>query len=332
MIASISCRRPPSNLPNLPTCTDNSGVNTWTQIADGTASGGSTYVRLTVFKCQAAASPGTFTVTTASTSAGAVICSVEEFTGADSDLSNISSVATSTTGDPSATLPGSPAASSIVLGTFMSASAITPTLPSSYTQIINRQVVASSTLNTSYKQTTTAGAAWTSTGLDSCACLLEVKEASSGVTGTGAGIIAPLTGDGVGLEAFIGSGAGVIAPLAGAGVGSEVFAGSGAGVIAPLAGSGVGSESITGTGAGVIAPLVGAGVGGGAITGIGSGVLAALTGSGAGVLAITGSGSGLLAQLVGEGVGVHDDGGVGPLPDAFRSHPMIVTMGQLMGR
>ena len=74
-------------------------------------------VRVSKWSLRMGASPGTFNITFTATTNTNCSASVEEFINASDDLSNVSPIGKDTTaGDPTATLPNAPAASSIVIG------------------------------------------------------------------------------------------------------------------------------------------------------------------------------------------------------------------------
>jgi hypothetical protein len=133
-------------------------------------------------------------------------------------------------------------------------------------------------------------------------------DVTQGFTGSGAGVIAALTGSGTGLRSHASTGAGTITAATGAGTGTsegpQSWVGSGTGTFPALAGTGTGLRGAKGSGTGTIA-VTGTGTGGFTTTwiGTGAGVLGIVVGSGTGARPHSGSGTGTISALTGAGNG-----------------------------
>lgn len=290
-----------------------SGSYTELIAAGGTLLTGTGSLRQQLWTRMSSASPPSTTFSTGtSATADQVGITVVTIAGGQTDLSNIKA-ASNSVGDPTTVLDNAPAASSTLLNFYGAYGIATVNIPTGHTGLANTTLGSLIRIATSYDEVSSSStSAWTSTNTLSILQSVEIKE--DVITGTGAGIIAPLVG---------------------AGVGGEVIQGAGAGIIAPLTGAGVGIEVILGTGAGIIAPIVGAGSGAAAIVGSGAGIIAMLTGSGAGSIVFRATGAGILAPLVGEGVGVYVTPGGGPTDGTGRpplQRPLVVSPSTLLGR
>jgi len=170
----------------IPTITDSAG-NTWTLVSGTNLSVGAGNLKTATYYWVAGSSPAAMTATV--TSAGAIGCSLMlvAYTGASTDTSNIG-INQNTAGDPAVTAPSALASVSLGLALNAQNAGAAPTATPSaqgYTSIIN----SAPTTNLRHTLFTDAASAaqsvsWTSTGTDSIGILWEIKEASTGVTGT----------------------------------------------------------------------------------------------------------------------------------------------------
>lgn len=175
LIALGSCRgsSPPGVL------TLNPSALTWTPIISGLYDNGtSPRVRGRMWAA-VVSSASAMTVQVTSTSAGKVALSIVQITGAAGIPSNYAE-ANNGSGDPTATLPSAPAASSTVIGLYAAAGAAAMTPPSGYTEL-DEQVTSSDLITEVVYDAGSAAtsAAWTSaTNTRSIGLLVEIQESS----------------------------------------------------------------------------------------------------------------------------------------------------------
>ena len=177
----------------IPTITDSAG-NTWTLVSGTNLSVGAGNLKCSLYYWVAGASPAAMTATV--TSSGAIACSLMlvAYTGAATDVSNIN-VNQNTAGDPAPTNAAMAATSTGLAFNSQNAGAAPTATPSAqgYSSIIN-SAPATNLRHTLFTDSASPANAvsWTSTGTDSVGILWELKEASTGFTGTAAQTLIPV--------------------------------------------------------------------------------------------------------------------------------------------
>ena len=158
----------------LPVITDSLG-GTWTLVPGADVKFGAVYAAL--YYQDVGASPAARTHTITSTGATHLGMGMFEVTGHSADLSNFAS-GTNNAGDPTATLPSAPAATSFGLAMAVLNAGGTPTgFPAGYSQVIQTQPATNLRICL-FTDATSAGAvqSWVSPATDSIAFGLEIKE------------------------------------------------------------------------------------------------------------------------------------------------------------
>jgi len=177
----------------IPTITDSAG-NTWTLVSGTNLSVGAGNLKCSLYYWVAGASPAAMTATV--TSSGAIACSlmIVAYTGAATDTANIN-VNQNTAGDPAPTNAAMAATSTGLAFNSQNAGAAPTATPSAqgYSSIIN-SAPATNLRHTLFTDSASPANAvsWTSTGTDSVGILWELKEASTGFTGTAAQTLIPV--------------------------------------------------------------------------------------------------------------------------------------------
>lgn len=227
---------------------------TWTLIGaqipsfNGTSSPST---RLAVFRRVISASES-LVVTGSHSESERITMHVWEVDGASSTITN-TDTDTSNAGDMSLSISSPNVASAVfTVGVFGGSEAPTAPLTVQLAETIGTpQAIA---LETSYTLTSAGtSASWTTGANRSASLMFELPVAP--IEMTGAGTLAPLTGDGQATHGQTIAGAGTIAPLTGLGIISVDTAIVGLGIIAPLTGAGTLAQGNVIEGAGTIAPL-----------------------------------------------------------------------------
>ena len=177
----------------IPTITDSAG-NTWTLVSGTNLSVGAGNLKCSMYYWVAGASPAAMTATV--TSSGAIACSLMlvAYTGAATDTANIN-VNQNTAGDPAPTNAAMAATSTGLAFNSQNAGAAPTATPlaQGYSSIIN-SAPATNLRHTLFTDSASPAnsVSWTSTGTDSVGILWELKEASTGFTGTAAQTLIPV--------------------------------------------------------------------------------------------------------------------------------------------
>lgn len=169
----------------VPTITDSLG-STWTLVPATNLSVGAGNLKCSLYYLQIGASPSSMTVTV--TSSGAIACSIMTvgYTGAATDTSNVG-VNQNTAGDPAPSNSAMAATSTGLAFNSQNAGAAPTATPSvqGYSSVVNA-APATNLRHTLFTDSASpaSSVSWTSTGTDSVGILWELKEASTGFTGT----------------------------------------------------------------------------------------------------------------------------------------------------
>lgn len=166
--------------PSLPTCIDSLG-GSWTALGSGIYDTGSgARMMVWAYGLAIGGAPAAMTVQVGATNIGKCSVSVIRVPKAGPALGLITnyaaSAAGSASGDPSVTLPNAPAATSLVLGVFVCASAITAAAPTDFTEFEASLTYGSDAVcHVVYNDLSVAQTnAWSTTGLQSTAMFIEI--------------------------------------------------------------------------------------------------------------------------------------------------------------
>jgi len=169
----------------IPTISDSAG-NTWTLVPGTNLSVGAGNLKTSTYYWVAGSSPAAMTATVSSSAALACSLMIVAYTGAAVDTSNIN-INQNTAGDPAPTNSAMASTSTGLAFNAQNAGAAPTATPSAqgYTSIIN-SAPATNLRHTLFTDASSPAnsVSWTSTGTDSIGILWELKEASTGVTGT----------------------------------------------------------------------------------------------------------------------------------------------------
>jgi hypothetical protein len=183
LIFAVGARKN-AGVPAQPTITDSLGSLTWTEIADAQNNfGADPDIRLRVFySTSVGGSPSSMTVTGSCADGATTTVNGFAITGSDTDFSNFATAANSSSGDPSCTLPNTPAA--LIAGFMVAAGAAAVTPPTGFSEL-HELVSGNLRPESCYDDSspTTGAHTWSSTNGNSAGVVFEIKEAAAGGTG-----------------------------------------------------------------------------------------------------------------------------------------------------